>query len=231
MSVVKRLVSIDVDHLQLTPAGREVENKNGTKSVKVGALILLAPLPRSGEQTVDQYSMNLSAKQLDKIASVHGIRETGEPGWRQLQNFVNSGTEGDRASVVVVAESHEKGDTYINIDGEEDTYDMSVTQSQVSSITLPKLVLRMKLKDTIKSVRNFKPNAGTLRVIGGVKAPVVAGASVPDPKTAENAEAAQAEADAAAIAAAEELERIAQAEEAAALAAIKGGVKKAAKVA
>jgi len=104
---------------------------NGVKSLKVGALVLMESLPDVNGDPTDNNVIELTAKQLDNIASVCRVKGTGRQAWYDLAEL--TGNSESVASITLIP--HRKGDTYVGTDGNEATYTKDGVNTSVDSIT------------------------------------------------------------------------------------------------
>ena len=115
------------------------------KSLKAGALVFVDDLP-SGDGVNVKNVLTLTAKQLDNLAGIHQITTLGRVGWLRLANLVGVGTAG----AYVSSEGHNKGDKYVDQNGEEKTYATTGFRNNVDSIVLD--------KDTTKALKQANIN-------------------------------------------------------------------------
>jgi hypothetical protein len=158
---MKNIVTLPVNFLRIYPVEREVTSVNGVKGTRAGALVLRATLPHSAGQK-ENNAIELSAKQLDNLASMHGIRATGRKGWSQLQTLVGVG----KSACVVSAEEHQKGDVYVGTDGAEKEYTMTSTNCGLDSIVLPDKVTSAMIAKTIDAIINYEEEDAIGAILG-----------------------------------------------------------------
>lgn len=160
MKVTKRM---PVNYLRIYPVEREVTSAvNGVKSLRAGALILLENLPASNGQKASN-AMELSGKQLDNLASMHGIRATGRKGWLQLATLVQVG----KSACAVSFEEHTAGDTYVDTTGVEQKYTKTSTNSTLDSIILPDKVTAKMVDKTIDAIINWEEEDSVSKLLKG----------------------------------------------------------------
>ena len=149
MKNTKRML---VNYLRIYPVEREVTSSvNGVKGVRAGALILMENLPASEGQK-ESNAMELSGKQLDNLASMHGIRATGKKGWLQLATLVDVG----KSACAVSFQEHNAGDKYVDAKGAEQVYTKTSTASTLDSIILPDRVKNKMIDATIDAIINWE---------------------------------------------------------------------------
>jgi len=160
MKVTKRM---PVNFLRIYPVEREVTSAvNGIKSLRAGALVLLENLPASSGQK-ESNAMELSGKQLDNLASMHGIRATGRKGWMQLATLVGVG----KSACAVSCEEHKAGDTYVDSTGVEQKYTKTSTNSTLDSIILPDRVTSKMIDRTIDAIINWEEEDSVSKLLKG----------------------------------------------------------------
>lgn len=160
MKTVKRML---VNYLRIYPVEREVTSSvNGVKSLRAGALILLENLPKSEGQK-DANAMELSAKQLDNLAGMHGIRATGRKGWLQLSTLVGVG----KSACAVSFEEHKAGDTYVDATGAEQKYTKTSTQSTLDSVILSDRITNKMVDATIDAIINWEEEDTVSQLLRG----------------------------------------------------------------
>jgi hypothetical protein len=149
---MKTIKNLRVNFLRVYPEVREVESSvTKTKGKRAGALVLMDMLPHSDDQA-EANAIELSPKQLDNLASMHGIRSTGREAWNDLAVYIGVG----KSVAVVSAEEHKKGDTYIDADSNEQKYTKTSTNCGVDSIILPDKVTNTLVEKTIEKNINWK---------------------------------------------------------------------------
>lgn len=166
---MKTKTAYRVDKLKVYPEPKTVVNEEtGSKSVKVGALIFVNDLPCGPDVQVKNV-ITLTAKQLDSLASDHGIYETGKGGWMKLQRVIGVG---GKAGAFVTSEPHGKGEKYVDQDGKEQSYKHDSVKNTVDSIILSDKVETMLLESVIASIVNYKADT-TLDDLLGDESPSV----------------------------------------------------------
>jgi hypothetical protein len=160
MKTVKRML---VNYLRIYPVEREVTSTvNGVKSLRAGALILLENLPASNGQKASN-AMELSGKQLDNLAGMHGIRATGRKGWLQFSTLVGVG----KSACAVSFEEHQAGDTYVDATGAEQKYTKTSTQSTLDSVILPDRIVNKIVDATIDAIINWEEEDTVTKMLRG----------------------------------------------------------------
>lgn len=171
---MKNIVTLPVNFLRIYPTERDVTSVNGVKGKRIGALVLRANLPKSAGQK-DANAIELSAKQLDNLASMHGIRATGRKGWSQLQTLVGVG----KSACVISAEEHQKDDKYVDPAGVEQAYKQTSTNCGLDSIVLPDKVTSAMIAKTIDAIINYEEEDAIDKILngngGGVLEPALEG--------------------------------------------------------
>ena len=129
---MKTRKSYRLQHLLVFPSEKETVNKvTGTKSIKAGALIFSEDLPNGDGVTVKNV-LNLSGKQIDMLAGMHGVTVKGRKGWNQFAKLIGV----NRSSAIVSSEPHVKGETYVDQDGVEQVFGADSTRNTVDSVSL-----------------------------------------------------------------------------------------------
>ena len=162
-----------VNFLRIYPVERDVTSVNGVKGKRAGALVLRENLPSSSGQKVSN-AVELSAKQLDNLASMHGIRATGKKGWSQFATLIGVG----KSACIVSSEEHAKGDKYVDtLTGEEKEYSQTSTNNSIDSIVLPDRVTAKMIDKTIEDIINFNEEDSILTALESeIAEPVASGA-------------------------------------------------------
>lgn len=152
-----------VNYLRIYPTEREVVSAvNGVKGLRAGALILMENLPTSDGQRASN-AMELSGRQLDNLAGMHGIRAVGRKGWLQLSTLVGVG----KSACVVSFEEHKAGDKYVDATGTEQKYTKTSTQSTLDSIILPDRIVNKIVDATIESIINWEEEDSVTKMLRG----------------------------------------------------------------
>jgi hypothetical protein len=160
MKVTKRM---SVNYLRIYPVEREVVSAvNNVKSLRAGALILLENLPASNGQK-ESNAMELSGKQLDNLASMHGIRAIGRKGWLQLATLVGVG----KSACAVSFEEHKAGDPYVDSTGAEQKYTKTSTNSTLDSIILSDKITSKMVDRTIDAIINWEEEDSVSKLLKG----------------------------------------------------------------
>ena len=149
---MKTLHALPVNYLRIYPVAKERTSKvSGTKSLKVGAIILMENLPKSDKQAEGNV-IEFTAKQLDNLCAVARVRGTGPDAWYLLAELI--GTMESVASITAL--SHIAGDKYIAEGGVETAYLEDSTSCSIDSIVLPAEVRAEMRSEAIKKVINWK---------------------------------------------------------------------------
>ena len=146
---MKTRKSYRLQHLLVFPTEKEVTNKvTGTKSVKAGALVFSEDLPNGAGVTVKNV-LNLSGKQIDMLAGMHGVTCKGRKGWNQFAKLIGV----KRSIAEVTSEPHLKGEKYVDQDGVEQVFGADSTRNTVDCIKLHKDVVtrfdELNIKDIL----------------------------------------------------------------------------------
>jgi len=145
---MKTRKSYRLQHLLVYPSTKEVVNKvTGTKSLKDGALIFSEDLPNGDGVTVKNV-LNLSGKQIDMLAGMHGITVKGRKGWNQFAKLIGV----NRSSAIVSSEPHVKGEPYVDTDGVEQKFAENSTRNTVDSVSLHSSVVAKFDDITIREI-------------------------------------------------------------------------------
>lgn len=171
LNTMKTIKTVGVNFLRIYPVEREVTSSvNGVKGTRAGALILRENLPASAGQNASN-AVELSGKQLDNLASMHGIRATGRKGWSQLATLVGVG----KSACTISCEEHAKGDKYVDREGVEQEYTKTSTNCNVDSIVLSDKVVSMLQAKTIDAIINWDEEDSLTAILNpSVNEPVVA---------------------------------------------------------
>lgn len=149
---MKTIKNVRVNFLRIYPVERDVVSSvNGVKGTRAGALVLMDTLPKSDGQA-DNNAIELSGKQLNNLASMHGIRSTGREAWNDLAIYVGVG----KSVAVLSCEEHKAGDDYVDKDGVTQLYTKTSTFCNVDSIVLPDRVSTALIERTIEKNINWK---------------------------------------------------------------------------
>ena len=129
---MKTRKSYRIQHLLVFPTEKEVTNKvTGTKSIKAGALIFSEDLP-NGENVLVKNVLNLTGKQIDMLAGMHGVTVKGRKGWNQFAKLIGV----NRSGAIVSSEPHLKGEKYLDKDSVEHVFNENSTRNTVDSVSL-----------------------------------------------------------------------------------------------
>lgn len=126
--------TVRVNYLRVYPEVRNEKTKNGTSTLKAGAVVLVEPF--EGTKVI-----TLSPKQLDNLTSLHNI-QAGSRGWKQLSALIGTG---GKASVMIDVIEHKIGDEYTDAAGEVKKQTANWKQPQISCF-----VLSDKVEDYMK---------------------------------------------------------------------------------
>lgn len=158
---MKTIKAVRVNHLRIYPAEREVISAvSKTKGTRAGALVFAENLPASEGQTPTNV-LQLSGKQLDNLASMHGIRSTGRKGWNQLAILIGVG----KSAAFVSSEPHKKGDKYVDRDGVEQEYTQDSTSNNVDSVILPEKVTNALVENTIREIISWEDETASVAAL------------------------------------------------------------------
>jgi hypothetical protein len=166
---MKTITKVAVNFLRIYPVEQKHVTPNGVEGMRAGALVLLALLPRSAGQK-EGNAIELSAKQLDNLASMHGIRETGKKGWSQLQTLIQVG----KSACVLSSEEHNAGDTYVDTKGVEQKFKLTSTNTGLDSIILPNGVTTRMVEKTIDAILSYDENDSVASLLADAAAEPVA---------------------------------------------------------
>ena len=108
-----------------------ISTVNKVKSMKVAALVLLENLPDADGNDSGNPTLQLTAKQLDNLASVCRIKGTGRQAWDYLAECTGS----CESVAAITLDPHRKGDSYIGTDGNEHEYQADGVNPTVDIIT------------------------------------------------------------------------------------------------
>jgi hypothetical protein len=168
---MKTISKLRVNFLRVYPEVRDVVSAvNGVKGKRAGALVLMENLPKSDGQDSSNV-ITLSPKQLNNLASMHGIRSTDRESWNDLAIYIGVG----KSVAVVSSEEHKKGDTYVDGDGAEQKYTKTSTNAGVDSIILPDKVTNTLVEKTIEKNINWKDQDDIIARLTGSSEPELAG--------------------------------------------------------
>jgi hypothetical protein len=169
---MKTITKVGVNFLRIYPVERKVVSPNGVEGMRAGALVLLAMLPHSAGQK-ENNAIELSAKQLDNLAQMHGIRETGKKGWTQLQTLIQV----CKSACVISSEEHQAGDSYVDTKGVEQKFKLTSTNTGLDSIALPNGVTARMIEKTIDAILSYDENDSVAALLTDVVAePIAEGA-------------------------------------------------------
>lgn len=171
---MKKLIPFVINYLRLYPVAIERTSKvNKVKSIRVGALILTDDLPHSTNQKVSNV-LEFTAKQLDNLSAVAGLRGTGEKTWFDFQRMIGNWSRTNEAVAMVRSEEHAKGDKYVDSDGKECEYTEDSVINQCDSISLPTAVVtELRAKSIERQVNWEDANAELRNMLGAKSAPVL----------------------------------------------------------
>ena len=106
---MKTTVEMQVQFLLVYPNSKEVISKvNKVKGIRDGALVLVNDLVGSDGQTPTK-SLELSGKQISRLAAMHGITEPGRKGWNALAMIMDV----KKSVATITCEEHKKGEKYV----------------------------------------------------------------------------------------------------------------------
>lgn len=149
---MKTIKTVRVNFLRVYASEREVISKvNKVKGTRAGALVLMDVLPHSGTQKENNV-IELSGKQLDNLASMHGIRSTGRSAWNDLAIYIGVG----KSVAVVSCEEHQAGEIYYDSNKDEQKYTETTTFCSVDSIVLSDKVTALLIEKTVEKNINWK---------------------------------------------------------------------------
>jgi hypothetical protein len=132
---------VRINYLRIYP--RLVDAGEGKKPY-AGALVLM-----NVDGGIDANALRLTAKQLDNLAGISGIRTAGQVGWNQLAALVGVA----KSAAVVSIEPVKKGEKYIGSDGKEHIHEKKDwDRISVDSIMLDDAVSREFKKAVIQDV-------------------------------------------------------------------------------
>lgn len=171
---MKAIKNVRVNFLRVYPTEREtVSSVNGVKGTRAGALVLMDTLPKSEGQS-DNNAIELSGKQLNNLASMHGIRSIGREAWNDLSIYIGVG----KSVAVLSCEEHKADDKYIDKDGVEQSYTKTSTFCNVDSVVLPDRVSTALIEKTIEKNINWKDQDDVIDSLlkgAGISAPALEG--------------------------------------------------------
>lgn len=169
---MKTIKTVRVNFLRVYPTEREVTSSvNSVKGTRAGALVLMDILPHSEGQK-ENNAIELSGKQLNNLASMHGIRSTGREAWNDLAIYLGVG----KSVAVLSCEEHKAGDKYINGEGVEQAYTQTSTNCNVDSVVLPDKVTNTLVEKTIEKNINWKDQDDLVsKMLGTVGEPELQG--------------------------------------------------------
>ena len=128
---MKTTVEMQVQFLLVYPNSKEVISKvNKVKGIRDGALVLVNDLVGSDGQTPTK-SLELSGKQISRLAAMHGITEAGRKGWNALAMIMDV----KKSVATITCEEHKKGEHYV-ADGVDHEYTETSTKFTVDSISI-----------------------------------------------------------------------------------------------
>ena len=128
---MKTTVEMQVQFLLVYPNSKEVISKvNKVKGIRDGALVLVNDLVGSDGQTPTK-SLELSGKQISRLAAMHGITEPGRKGWNALAMIMDV----KKSVATITCEEHKKGEHYV-ADGVDHEYTETSTKFTVDSISI-----------------------------------------------------------------------------------------------
>lgn len=157
---MKNIIDLRVNFLRVYDAPREVTSKvNKVKSLRHGSLILRDPLPDADGNPTTHNSIELSAKQLNNLCSIAGVRGVGAERWSDLARLMKT----NESIATVTMTFHKKGETYVTDDGTEAKYTQDGYNSSIDSITLPSAVSNAFVQATIRKQLNFDSAVSALK--------------------------------------------------------------------
>jgi hypothetical protein len=172
LNTMKTITKVAVNFLRIYPVEQKHVTPNGVEGMRAGALVLLAMLPRSAGQK-EGNAIELSPKQLDNLAQMHGIRETGKKGWSQLQTLIQVG----KSACVISSEEHNAGDAYVDTKGVEQKFKLTSTNTGLDSIILPNGVTTRMIEKTIDAILSYDESDSVAALLSDAAAePVAEGA-------------------------------------------------------
>ena len=149
---MKNITDLRVNFLRVYDTPHEVTSKvNKVKSLRHGALILRDALPDADGNPTGSNSIELSAKQLNNLCSIAGVRGVGAERWADLSRLMQI----NKSIATVTMTFHKKGETYVTDDGTEGKYTQDGYNSSVDSIMLPSSVTTAFVEAVIKKQLNF----------------------------------------------------------------------------
>lgn len=149
---MKNIVDLRVNFLRVYDAPREVTSKvNKVKSLRHGALILRDPLPDADGNPTGSNAIELSAKQLNNLCSIAGVRGVGAERWSDLSRLMQV----NKSVATVTMTFHKKGETYVATDNTEAKYTEDGYNVSIDSIMLPTSVSNAFVEATIRKQLNF----------------------------------------------------------------------------
>lgn len=149
---MKNIIDLRVNFLRVYDTPHEVTSKvNKVKSLRHGALILRDPLPDADGNPTGSNSIELSAKQLNNLCSIVGVRGVGAERWSDLSRLMQV----NKSIATVTMTFHKKGETYVTAEGTEAKYIMDGYNASIDSIMLPASVSNAFVEATIKKQLNF----------------------------------------------------------------------------
>lgn len=136
---------VPVLFLDVFATPREMVTKNGTKITRVGNLVFQSEV--GGTRNVF-----LSAKQLDRQASINGVNRAGIDGWRALKDLVGVG----RTKAQVSVEEYKAGDEYTDtVTGAVGKHTVDGTNVGIDALILADSVVSMKDQCTIELTQEW----------------------------------------------------------------------------
>jgi len=169
---MKTIKTVRVNFLRVYPTEREVESAvNKVKGTRAGALVLMDILPHS-EGQAENNAIELSGKQLNNLASMHGIRSVGREAWNDLAIYLGVG----KSVASLSCTEHQKGDKYVDGEGVEQEYTKTSTNCNVDSVILPDSVTKTLVDKTIEKNINWKDQNSLIdELLKGKSEPVLEG--------------------------------------------------------
>ena len=160
--LMKNSYVVPVLFLDVFTSPREMVTKNGTKIVREGNLVFASEV--GGTRNIF-----LSAKQLDRQASINGVNKTGIEGWRALKDLVGVG----RTKAQVTVEEYKTGDEFVNADKTVGKHTVDGSNTSVDALILADSVVTMKDKKAIELTMEW--NKYSIPEIEAVKEAVALG--------------------------------------------------------